>query len=52
MRDRKKESFSSDKTVLTRNTSKFETNIKKGRDTKRETETEKKKGKTERKLSF
>ena len=33
----KKEGFSSDKTVLTRNTSKFETNIKKGRDTKRET---------------
>ena len=32
MRDRKKESFSSDKTVLTRNTSKHETNIKKVKD--------------------
>ena len=52
MRDRKKESFSSDKTVLTRNTSKFETNIKRGRDTKREieTETDKNKRKRERKL--
>ena len=40
MRDRKKESFSSDKTVLTRNTSKHETNIKKERYTKKETETD------------
>ena len=40
MRDRKKEKFSSDKTVLTRNTSKFETYIKKESDTKKETETE------------